>query len=199
MQLSRARTTLTVAALLLGSATALAAPSHAATRAFSRFDDGSFEYQKAPANSFTTLGTGQGIGPWQVTSGSVDLIGAGFWQAAEGDQSVDLSGNGPGTIAQTFTTTPGTTYSVTYSLAGNPDSGPALKTGRAQIDGQDFQDLSFNTTGKTRANMGYVGRQFTFVAVNSTTTLSFTSTTATAAGPVVDNVQVQACKTCPTC
>nr|WP_221522637.1 choice-of-anchor C family protein [Kitasatospora kifunensis] len=180
-------------------ATAFASPSDAATRALSRFDDGSFEYQKAPANSFSELGTGQGIGPWQVTSGTVDLIGAGFWQAAEGDQSVDLNGSGPGTIAQSFTTTAGTAYRVSYDLAGNPQLGPSVKTGKALIDGQDFQDFSFDITGKSSTDMGYVGRAFTFVATGSSTTLAFTATSPGAAGPVLDNVQVQACNACPSC
>ncbi|WP_316520498.1 choice-of-anchor C family protein [Kitasatospora brasiliensis] len=196
--MSLVRTRVAVVALLAATATATAtALSVPAQAAASRFDDGSFEYPKAPANSFLpNLGVGQTIGPWQVVSGNVDLIGAGFWQAAEGDQSIDLNGNTSGSIAQTFTTAPGTTYTVTYSLAGNPAGGPVLRTGSARIDGQDFQDFSFDVTGKTRAAMGYVGRQFTFVAQNSTTTLGFTSTVGGAFGPVIDNVQVKECKAC---
>jgi len=39
--------------------------------------------------------------------------------------------------------------------------------------------------------MGYVTRQFTFVANNSTTTLAFASTTLNSAnGPVIDDVRV---------
>jgi choice-of-anchor C domain-containing protein len=185
------------AALLLAGTAVLAAPAQARTP--SRFDDGAFAYPVAPAASFTELGTGQSIGPWQVTSGNVDLIGAGFWQSPEGDQSVDLNGNTAGSIAQTFTTTPGTTYSVTYSLAGNPQLAPAVKTGHAGVDGQDFQDFTFDTTGKSTTAMGYVGRQFTFVAAGATSTLSFVSSTAGAAGPVVGNVQVLPCRPCPTC
>ncbi|MFI9360873.1 choice-of-anchor C family protein [Kitasatospora sp. NPDC053057] len=200
MSFSHTRTAalaLAVAAATALTTTALAAPAQAAGhRAFSRFDDGSFESPKAPAGGFTEFAAGQTIGPWQVTNGSVDLIGAGMWQAAEGDQSLDLNGNAPGTIAQTFTTVPGATYSVTYALAGNPDGGPAVRTGRALIDGQDFQDYSFDVTGKTRAAMGYVGRQFSFVAQNSSTTLTFESTVGGAFGPVLDNVQVKECKSC---
>ncbi|MFJ8232790.1 choice-of-anchor C family protein [Streptomyces sp. NPDC094448] len=193
MSALRACTTAVAGALALAAGCAvLAAPAQAA--ALSRFDDGSFEYPVAPANSFSTFTSGQSLGPWQVTAGSVDLIGSGFWQAAEGNQSVDLSGNGPGTVAQTFTTVPGTTYSVSYSLAGNIDaaSQPIVKTGRALIDGQVFQDFTFDITGKTRPNMGYVNRQFTFVASAASTTLAFASTTAGAHGPVLDNVQVKA-------
>lgn len=172
----------------------------ASAQTVSRFDDGSFEYPRATANSFASLSAGQAIGPWQVTAGSVDLIGAGFWQAAEGDQSVDLNGSNSGAVAQTFTTVPGTTYTVTYALAGNPGGAPALKTGSALIDGQNFQDFSFNTTGKTFTNMGYVNRQFTFRATGSATVVAFASTTPDSAyGPVVDDVRIQPCAPCLPC
>lgn len=189
--------------LAAGTTTALTAPAHAAEATdqrvstqrasimLSRFDDGSFEYPVAPANSFQTVTAGQSIGPWQVTRGAVDLIGRGFWQAAEGDQSVDLNATGPGAVAQTFTTTPGQRYTVTYALAGNSAGGPAVKTGRVLVDGQNFQDFSFDITGKTPTAMGYVRRQVTFVATGSSTTLAFVSTTPSSAyGPVVDDVTV---------
>ncbi|MET8542158.1 choice-of-anchor C family protein [Kitasatospora sp. NPDC004799] len=196
MSIPRTRTA--VVALLAAAATALAVPAQAAGghRAAGRFDDGGFENPKAPANAFATLSAGQALGPWRVTAGSVDLTGAGFWQTAEGDQSVDLNGNAAGSIAQTFTTVPGTTYSVTYALAGNPAGPTPVRTGVARIDGQDFQSFSFDVTGRTRAAMGYVGRQFTFVAQNASTTLGFTSTVAGAYGPVIDDVQVKECKGC---
>ncbi|MFG2885970.1 choice-of-anchor C family protein [Streptomyces sp. NPDC048297] len=191
-----ARTTLVAVAaaalLSAGSGFALAAP----TAAVSRFDDGSFEYPAAPANAFSTLAAGQSIGPWKVTSGAVDLIGAGFWQAAEGDQSVDLNATEAGAVAQTFATTPGRTYTVTYSLAANPAGGPAVKTGRVLLDGQNIQDFSFDSTGKTRAAMGYVTRQVTFVAGAASTTIGFASTVPGAYGPVIDDVRVQTCCPC---
>ncbi|MER7787006.1 choice-of-anchor C family protein [Streptomyces sp. NPDC097640] len=190
-------TAIAVVGLLAASGTAMAAaPAATATAAVSRFDDGSFEYPTAPANAFTTLSSGQSIGPWKVTRGAVDLIGAGFWQAAEGNQSVDLNAAEPGTVAQTFRTTAGQRYTVTYSLAANPAGGPAVKTGSVLIDGQNFQDFSFNSTGKSFANMGYVTRGVTFVANGTTTTLGFTSTVAGAYGPVIDDVQVEPCCQC---
>ncbi|MCM2389795.1 choice-of-anchor C family protein [Streptomyces albipurpureus] len=195
MLVARSLGVVAVAAGLLvgGSGAALAAPSAAAV---SRFDDGSFEYPTAPANSFTTLVSGQSIGPWKVTSGSVDLIGTGFWQAAEGDQSVDLNGGQAGAVAQTFSTIVGRTYTVTYALAANPEGGPAVKTGRVLVGGQNFQDFSFDSTGKTRAAMGYVQRQVTFVANTPTTTLGFASTLPGAYGPVIDDVRVTASSPC---
>ncbi|AZS85982.1 choice-of-anchor C family protein [Streptomyces griseoviridis] len=167
--------------------------------AASRFDDGSFEYPTAPQGSFTTLSAGQTIGPWRVVSGTVDHMGAGSWQAAEGDQSVDLSGTGAGSVAQTFTTVPGTKYTVSYALAGNSAGAPAVKTGKVLVDGQNFQDFTFDVTGKSPTAMGYVYRQLTFVATGATTTLTFASTTAGAYGPVLDDVTVVACPPCPVC
>ncbi|WP_374986967.1 choice-of-anchor C family protein [Streptomyces fradiae] len=192
MVVSRSLTAAATAAALLaaGTVVALATPASAV----SRFDGGSFEYPAAPANSFTTVGAGQSVGPWKVTAGAVDLIGGGFWQAAEGEQSVDLNAAQAGAVAQTFTTAAGRQYTVTYSLAANPEGGPAVKTGRVLVDGQNFQDFSFDSTGRARAAMGYVTRQFTFVANGPTTTLGFASTVGGAYGPVVDDVRVdEAC------
>ncbi|MGO4754919.1 choice-of-anchor C family protein [Streptomyces sp. 2MCAF27] len=190
-------TAIAVVGLLAASGTALAAaPAAPATATVSRFDDGSFEYPTAPANAFSTLSSGQSIGPWKVTSGAVDLIGAGFWQAAEGNQSVDLNAVQPGAVAQTFSTQAGRKYTVRYSLAANPEGGPAVKTGRVLIDGQNFQDFSFNSTGTSRTNMGYVTREVTFVANNNTTTLGFASTVGGAYGPVIDDVRVETCPPC---
>ncbi|TJZ57006.1 choice-of-anchor C family protein [Streptomyces piniterrae] len=201
-------TALTTAAILLaGAGTALASPadgsgrtSHPAassTAAVSRFDDGSFETPKVNTNTFDEFAAGQSFGPWKVASGTVDLIGAGYWQAAEGDQSLDLNGMDAGAASQTFSTKPGARYTVTYSLAGNPelDQVPPVKTGKVLIDGQNVQDFSFDVTGKTKTNMGYVRRQVTFVATGPATTLTFASTTLhSATGPVVDDVTVERCK-----
>ncbi|MDT3397775.1 choice-of-anchor C family protein [Streptomyces sp. B1866] len=197
----------TAGLIAAGGGTALAAPAGgtdtagSATAAVSRFDDGSFEYPLAPANRFTTYAAGQSIGPWRVGAGGVDLIGAGFWQAAEGDQSVDLNSGNPGSVAQTFTTTPGRAYTVTYALAGNTGgahgpNNPVVKTGRVLLDGQVFQDFSFDVSNATTADMGYVRRQVTFEASRATTTLTFASTTPGAYGPAIDDVRVSTCCSC---
>ncbi|MFI1015893.1 choice-of-anchor C family protein [Streptomyces sp. NPDC020965] len=195
MVVARSLVVLAVAAgvLAAGPGAASAAPS---ALVVSRFDDGSFEYPTAPVNAFTTITNGQPIGPWKVTSGAVDLIGAGFWQAAEGGQSVDLNATQAGAVAQTFTTIPGRTYTVTYALAANPGGGPAVKTGHVLVDGQNFQDFSFNSTGKTFTAMGYVQRQVTFVANAPTTTLGFASTLPGSYGPVIDDVRVTVSSPC---
>lgn len=196
------RSRMTAAALVAASAL-LAVPgaAHAAVTVPTGFGDGSFETPAAPVGGFATYVAGQNIGPWAVTKGSVNLIGARFWAAAEGDQSVDLNGNGAGAVTQTFATVPGTRYRVNYSLAGNPDGGPLVKTGRVLVNGLDAQDFSFDITGKTRLDMGYSAESFEFTATLPQTTLTFDSTTlGSAAGPVLDGVAVTAecCNTCAT-
>ncbi|MFL6110856.1 MAG: choice-of-anchor C family protein [Catenulispora sp.] len=181
-------------------ATAAPAPQPRAVSVPPVFSDGSFETPTAPAKSFTTRTVGQTIGPWTVTKGSVDHIGAGYWAAAEGDQSVDLNGGQEGGVAQTFATTPGTRYRVTYSVAGNTAGGPAVKTGRVLVNGDAAQSFSFDSTGKTTIDMGYSAETFEFSAAVPQTTLTFDSTTAGSAyGPVLDAVTVTAecCDKCP--
>jgi hypothetical protein len=85
---------------------------------------------------------------------------------------------------------------VTYSPAGNPVSEPTVKTGEVLIDGQNFQDFTCNTTGKTFTNTDYVTRQFTFAANNPSPKLTFASSTVGFAGPVLDDGKVASCSSC---
>ena len=89
-------------------------------------DAGHPGYQELPAGS-------NELGPWSITSGSVDWIST-YWAPASGTKSIDLAGREPGAISQTISTTPYQTYTVTFKLAGNTDSannpagGPTVKT-----------------------------------------------------------------------
>jgi choice-of-anchor C domain-containing protein len=151
--------------------------------------NGSFEVGIDPGG-FTTLNAGDNtsITGWTVGVGSVDYIGS-YWQAAEGSRSLDLSGNGPGSIFQTFGVTPGQVYNVTFDLAGNTDSGPTTKTLKTSA-GATVLLSSFDTTGHSRGSMGWTPVSFEFQAVGSTETLTFLSTTDTPFGPALDNVSV---------
>jgi choice-of-anchor C domain-containing protein len=166
-----------------------AAPASAATG----FSDGGFETPVVAPNTFVTVFPGQPLGPWTVVSGNVDHIGAGFWQAAEGVQSLDLDGGQAGAVSQTFATSPLFAYEVSFALAGNPVDLPVVKTGQVLVNGHVALNFSFDTTGKTEAHMGYVHREFAFQATGNTTTLEFASTTEGAFGPVIDDVEIQPC------
>lgn len=188
----RAGAALTAAACGIGVlAIAPAAPARAGI--LPGLSDGSFETPVVPPGTFRELGQGQSLGPWTVTTGSVDLNGAGFYQAADGVQTLDLDGDDTGAVSQTFGTLPLVAYQVTFALAGNVDAGPAIKTGQVLVNGHAVKNFSFDTTGKTRANMGYVTEELTFLAAGTSTTVEFASTTPGAYGPVIDNVRAESC------
>ena len=185
---------LAVAVMATGLLSGLAVVAATPAQAISGFSDGSFETPIATPGSFDRFFAPQTLGPWTVTQGSVDLSGAGFWQNADGNQSLDLEGTvGTGTIAQTFSTVPLLKYKVSYKLAGNPASGPTIKTGQVLANGNVIQNFSFDITGKNFVNMGYVGKETHFIATGLSSTLAFKSTTNSGYGPVIDNVEVESC------
>jgi len=148
---------------------------------FGPFVNGSFEGGPSPGSSSVTLGSGAtSIHGWRVVAGSVDYFGSG-WQASEGTRSLDLSGEAAGEIAQTFVTTPGERYVVTFDFAGHPGygSGAGLRQMRVSVNNAaaTSEDYAFDTTGRTQADLGWVNRTFTFTASAATTTLSFASRT----------------------
>ncbi|HEV2779942.1 MAG TPA: choice-of-anchor C family protein [Actinophytocola sp.] len=157
------------------------------------FADG-FESPVVAPNTFASFVAGQQMGVWTVTQIDVHLIGQNFWQATEGVQSLDLDGAFNGGVAVAFQTLPLFAYRVSYDLAGNPDGGPNIKTGLVRVNGAPAQDIVFDTTGKSRTNMGYVKKSFTVLSTSSSMTLEFLSTTTPGGwGPVIDDVVVEKC------
>ncbi|MGQ5262028.1 DUF642 domain-containing protein [Micromonospora sp. ZYX-F-536] len=183
----RTATGVALAAALSALLTALTASPAAAAPVFA---DG-FE-SPAITSDFTEFAAGQQIGPWTVTTGTVGLTRD--WQTAEGNQSLDLNGFSPGAVARTLPTKLLTTYRVSYALAGNPDNGPLIATGKVTANGQTVDSFSFDTAGHTPAAMGYVYRTFYFTNIlSAATVLQFASTTVGAFGPVIDDVRVESC------
>lgn len=85
--------------------------------------NGGFEVP-AIAGQFLTIAPGSeptGFG-WRVTAGTVDTVRQGFFGAAafEGTQWLDLDGSSAGTIVQSFATTSGAQYLVSFAYANNP-------------------------------------------------------------------------------
>jgi hypothetical protein len=82
---------------------------------------------------------------------------------------------------------------VTFDMAGNLLNIPTIKTLTVSAAGQS-QNFSFNTTGHSTSNMGWVNDSWIFTATGSTTTLEFDTadSPATGWGPALDNVSVTA-------
>jgi choice-of-anchor C domain-containing protein len=134
-----------------------------------------------------------GVTGWTVTAGSIDIIGLPGWTPSEGTRSIDLDGLSAGTLAQTFDTSPGLTYSVAFDLAANFYAGQIIKT--LMVGAPGFtQTYTFSSTGRTAVNMGWQTNTFQFVAAGSSSTLSFASldVSNSAFGPALDNVRVNA-------
>jgi choice-of-anchor C domain-containing protein len=81
------------------------------------FGNGSFEVP-VTEEAYVTIDPGATIGPWVVTAGQVDLM-FGWATAQHGRQSVDMSGFVGGKICQSFDTTAGATYDVSFWMSHN--------------------------------------------------------------------------------
>lgn len=175
-------------ALATGLALTLCAPVSANLITNGGFEGGTH------SGGFTTHSTGStAIAGWTVTSGSVDWIHNTFWEASEGTYSIDLSGDGAGSLqaSTSFATTIGQAYRLSFDMAGNSDGGDAVKDMRVSVNG-GTADYLFDTTGQSRSNMGWATMTLDFIATASTTSLGFASLEANVFGPALDNVSVVA-------
>lgn len=169
--------------------------------------NGSFENASIDPNSFpngfvTLTQPDTSITGWSVTGGSIDYIGS-YWQAGDGQRSLDMSGVSQGTIAsQTIGgTVAAQTYIVTFLMSGNPDNGPAAKTLDVWVNAGAHSTYTFDTSvaGNSHSSMGWVTESFTFVGTGSDV-LHFASTTPAplsgpsgdlaAFGPALDGISI---------
>lgn len=155
-----------------------------------------FETGSTPPASYfrTVFAPGSDLDGWTVSAGSIDWIDD-YWQPAEGRRSVDLAGNGAGTISTAFSTTPGQQYTVSFFLSGNYDGnqGNLVRTALAGVDGGTPLSFDFNYfTGWSHGNMGWISKSFTFTASGVSTTLAFSSgeDIGSPYGPALDRVEV---------
>jgi choice-of-anchor C domain-containing protein len=128
---------------------------------------------------------------WTIVGGSVDVLSTN-WKAHEGNQSVDLSGVTPGGLYQDVSTTPGTTYRLGFWLAGNPEfpgtTGPVVKTTKLNWAGSSVANLSFDTTGKSKTDLGWTHYSYDLTAAAATTRLEFDSTSSGSSGALIDDL-----------
>ena len=152
--------------------------------------NGSFEIPVV-SEGFDTYTAGQTFGDWTVEAESIDLISGNYWQAADGHQSVDLSGTTNGTIFQDLNTTLGKTYDISFALSGNPEGEPSIKSIEVWWGSNLLDTLSFDITGKSNSNMGWTYHNYTATATSNTTRLRFKSLTSGGFGPAIDNVSIR--------
>lgn len=182
-----------------GSIATLGASTHHDTD-FGRIDEdwlkdapalsnGGFEDPSVSTTFIPLPGGSDQLNGWAIGGAGVDHIGN-YWQASEGDQSLDMSNLDAGSISRELTgLMVGREYTVYFDMAGNPDGGPNFVQLKVSAAGE-VQGYSFNTAGHSKAAMGWEQHSFTFVADSTTETLTFTSLTNTPYGPALDNVRI---------
>src|SRR5262245_38647410 len=162
-------------------ATAIAAAIHSTNAQL--IINGGFETPDTP--NYIWIGAGQNtIAPWVVGLHSVevgDAVGNGFLvgPAFEGGQTLDLTGTGRGRITQTFSTTPGLLYTLTFAYTDNyyEPSGPASARVRVFDALGDRLNQTITHTGAVAGNYHWTVFNEQFTALQSTTSLEFTSLT----------------------
>ena len=180
---------LVLSVVLWGTALTAAMTANSVMAADSLVNNGGFE---VPGDIFPyRVFTGTDMPGWTVETGTVEIVGT-YWEAAEGTQSLDLNGifEQIGTISQVIPTIPGQVYRIRFAYAGNPECGPVVKTTRVTWGGQEVATLSFNTTGHTLSDMGWMYHEFDVIAMGATSRLRFQSLTPTFCGPTLDDISV---------
>src|SRR5262249_50017154 len=77
---------------------------------------------------------------WTVTGGAVEIVTDNYWVPLSGHRSLALCSSGPGSIEQSFATSSGSVYRVTFWLSGEPFTSRTIKNLRvtAGATTQDF-------------------------------------------------------------
>ena len=162
--------------------------------------NGNFESGPAipPIEAMVALGTGSTAVPgWTVSTGTIVVISDIYWVPLSGTRSVNLSDNRPssastvpGGIQQTFNTSAGATYRVTFWVTGEPFSSPTLKHLRVNA-GPVQQDYTYDNSLAWHWDMDWAQHTLDFTANAATSTLRFTSLDQSKWGPAIDSVKVE--------
>ncbi|KAA0213139.1 MAG: choice-of-anchor C family protein [Leptolyngbya sp. PLA3] len=155
--------------------------------------NGSFEDSSLnPGGGWIPVGGGSGaIDGWTTIGNGVDYMGT-LWPAAEGVRCLDINNVAPGGVFQSFATTAGRTYTVTFAMSANMFGGPALKTMDVSAGGSVASfEFDYVAEGATSTDPKWTYHEWQFVATGSVTTLEFASTTAGSVyGPAIDDIVV---------
>jgi hypothetical protein len=131
-----------------------------------------------------------------IVSGSVDVVNAagnGFdvGPAYQGAQYLDLNGDNAGTIAQTFSTSPGATYLLSFAYANNYDPPTSLTALVTVADGSGtLLSTSVTHSNSFSGNLNWKLFDQSFTANQSSATLTFASQNTGDGGVFLDAVSV---------
>jgi hypothetical protein len=130
-------------------------------------------------------------GAWQITRNNVDLVYQnGGWPAPpnSGPNYLDLNGNLPGTIRQSFSTIAGDQYVLSFWYSNNPGGAP--NPDRASVQVGSLNDV-IQHYGATTSDLQWTQFWGVFTASGSTSTLSFSQIDNCCSGGILlDSVNV---------
>jgi Protein of unknown function (DUF642)/PEP-CTERM motif len=147
-----------------------------------------------PANADPHYGAASFDGAWKITSGNVDLVyQSGGWPANPDTQPnyLDLNGNTAGAIQQTFDTTVGQKYTLSFVYSNNAGASPNPDRANVVIDGTTLDTIQHY--GATTSDLNWTAFSEIFTATGLKTTLSFAQIDNCCNGGIlVDSVNVSA-------
>ncbi|MEM8783495.1 MAG: putative Ig domain-containing protein, partial [Planctomycetota bacterium] len=137
---------------------------------------------------------GDTFGAWTVEDGDIQVRGGSYETPPGGGKPIDLNGSSaPGTISQTFATEVGQTYTIEYQFGAYAYGGTTYDRTLDVSAGDTTESHTLTYDGTwTKSNLGWTGQSMTFTATDTTTTLTFASTTPGTQGPHLGNVEVYA-------
>jgi len=116
-----------------------------------------------------------------------------------GSQSLDLSGDAPGSVSQVVSTTPGANYTLSWYGTGDPACGQASKSMDVYWNGTLIDSPTFNVLGKTGLSVSWSPEEMNVAATGATSTVEFSDVTpdGSSCGALLDNVSLVAGSTKP--
>jgi hypothetical protein len=149
-------------------------------------------YFSPPANTDITGWTISGSS--DGSPNNVDLVDKSLYPAFAGSKSLDMEGavGASGLIFQSFATTPGDLYNLSFEYANNPQPGPGSSGSmNVLVKGTGtLLDQNFTHSGSLFSNMNYQLFSKDFIADSLTTTLRFEALTDSGFGIALDAVSV---------
>lgn len=114
---------------------------------------------------------------WTVIGAGIDYLGP-PWDVSDGLRAIDLDGSfKTGGIEQTFATLVNQAYTVSFDLSGNPQGPSRFKQMRVSAGGFTNDD-AFDSFGQRLDALVWESISFSFLATNTTSTLSFVTFTS---------------------
>ncbi|WP_158623505.1 DUF642 domain-containing protein [Corallococcus sp. CA053C] len=147
--------------------------------------NGSFETNDIGTASSVFLSAGSTALPgWIVDAGGIKVMKNTYKVPSSGTQSIDLNGNGAGSITQYVPTVVGTNYTLSFYVSNSPGCATSSRSMKVTYD---------THTASTSNNTGSVWniRNYRFQATTNATLIKLTSTSAgVECGIAVDQVVV---------